>query len=251
MAGPAALSAKDFGNLKGVNVGAASAATDVPQYGQVQSLATAAQNNAQAYTDNALASLASGQTLKGTVRAYTATNVAIAAPGSTIDGLTPAIDDIFWLGGQTTGSQGGPWAWKGASTPMVRPANWDTAAEAVVGSYWIVREGTSADSFVLLTNDSFVLGTTTPVAKLIGIAQAATPDGYSEVCPATAAGSNWTITHGLTLTAPPTVQVFRVAAPGDLMDVAVRCVSPYSQVIIAPDVALAAGEFRAVVKKVV
>lgn len=251
MPGPAALSQKDFGNLRGINLAPAVAGTDAAQLSQAQSLATAAQSSAQSYTDAQIAGLTSGQTPKGTVRAATTTNVNITTPGSTIDGLTPAVGDVFLLTGQTTGSQNGPYRWNGASVAMTRATNWDESTETILGSYWIVREGSLQDTFALLTNDSFTLGTTTGTFKFVGIAAAAVVEGYSETCPATTAGGSWTITHGLTLTAPPIVQVYRVAAPGDLVDVAVRCPSPYSQVTIAPDVALAAGEFRASIRKVV
>lgn len=251
MPGPAALSAKDFGNLPGKNLAAGVTGTDVAQVSQAQGYASTAETNAKAYTDSQLAGLASGQTPKGTVRAATTTNVNITSPGSTIDGLTPAVGEVFLLTGQTTGSQNGPYVWNGASVAMTRAGNWDQQAEAVLGSYWIVREGSLADTFALLTNDAFTLGTTTATFKFVGIAAAAVVEGYSETCPVVNAGGTWTITHGLTLTAPPVVQVWRAAAPGDLVDVAVRCPSPYSQVTVAPDVALAAGEFRAVIRKTV
>ena len=213
MPGPAPLGARNFGNQKGVNVQDGTANTDVANVGQVATARTGAVADAQAYTDNPLAGLASGQTLKGTVRAYTATNVNITAPGSTIDGLTPQAGAVFLLGGQTTGSQGGPQVWNGAAVAMPRPANWDSQAEAVLGSYWIVREGTSADSFILLANDSFTLGTTTPVAKIVGIAQAAVVDGYREASPAVVAGGTWTVTHNLGM-AVPQAYTWATAPPG-------------------------------------
>ncbi len=249
MPGPVALSHKDFNQTKGVNLAPGQSATDVAQLGQAQSLAAAAEANAKGYTDAQLVGLASGQTPKGTVRAATTTNVNITSPGSTIDGLTPAAGDIFLLTGQTTGSQNGPYRWNGASTAMTRASNWDEQSEAVLGSYWIVREGSLQDTFALLTNDAFTLGTTTATFKFVGIAAAVVADGYTELCPVVNAAGTWTITHGLTLTCPPIVQVYRVASPYDLMDVAVRVPST-SQVQIAPDLALAAGEFRAVIKRV-
>lgn len=247
MPGPAAISHVDFNNLKGVNVGAGSANTDLPNVGQVTTAATTAENNAKAYTDNQLAGLASGQTLKGTVRAATATSVTIASPGSTIDGITPAAGDVFLLTGQSTGSQNGPYVWNGASAAMTRALNWDVAAEAVIGSYWIVREGTNADTFALLTNDAFTLGTTTATFKFVGMSQAATVNSYTEVCPATTAGATWTVTHNLG-TDKVVAQVWRTAAPKYLVEVLIGRPSA-SQVTVHPDVALAAGEFEIVVQK--
>ena len=210
MPGPFPLSQKDFGNQRGVNLLAGSANTDAANVGQVTSAASSAEANSRSYTDSQLAGLASGQTLKGTVRAATTTNVNITSPGSTIDGLTPAAGDVFLLTGQSTGSQNGPYTWNGASAAMTRATNWDTAGEAVVGSYWIVREGSNADTFALLTNDSFTLATTVAMFKFVGMAQAAVVDGYTEQCPATAAGGTWTVTHSLG-TDKVIAQVYRVA----------------------------------------
>src|SRR4029078_5409233 len=100
--------------------------------------------------------LQSGLVLKGSVRAATTTNITIATPGTTIDGLTAANGEIFLLMGQLTASQNGPWVFNGSAAAMTRPANFDTSAEAVLGSFWDVREGTYADTFVLMTNDTTV-----------------------------------------------------------------------------------------------
>lgn len=250
MAGPAPISHRNFGNLRGVALANALDSTDAVPLSQAQGLANTAQANANAYTDSQLAGLASGQTPKGLVRASTATNIVLATPGSTIDGLTPGVGQVFWLAGQTTGSQNGPYTWNGATVPMTRAPNWDSAGEAVIGSYWVVAEGTQADAFLLLTNDTFVLGTTTATVKYIGIAQAATIDGYSETCPATSAGGIWTVTHNLN-TKKLIVQVFKVAGDGDLMDPpAVRRPS-ISQITLHPDIALALSEYEVMVKRVV
>lgn len=136
------------------------------------------------YVDTALSGLASGQTLKGSVRVATSTNIAnpTGAPGSTIDGVTMAANDVFLLAGQTTASTNGPYVWTNA-TAAARAANWDTSGEAVLGSYWIVREGTNADTFALLTNDTTItLGTTALTFVFRG-----------------AAGSSYTVNGGLTL----------------------------------------------------
>lgn len=120
------------------------------------------------YVDTQLAGVASGQVLKGSVRAAVTTNVNLASPGTTLDGLTAANGEIYLLTAQSTGSQGGPYVYNGSGSAMTRATNWDTSGEAVLGSYWIVREGTKADTFALLTNDSAItLGTTTPVFTFI------------------------------------------------------------------------------------
>lgn len=131
---------------------------------------TSAQDAAtRAYVDAAFASLASGQTLKGTVRVAATTNVNIASAPATVDGVTLATNDLVLLTAQTTGSQGGVYVFNGTGNAMTRATNWDSSAEAVLGSYWIVREGTNADKFALLTNDTaIVMGTTTPTFTFSG-----------------------------------------------------------------------------------
>jgi hypothetical protein len=123
----------------------------------------------RAYVDAAFASLASGQTLKGTVRVAATTNVNIASAPASIDGVTLVSgQDVVLLTAQTTGSQGGAYLFNGTGNAMTRVSNWDSSAEAVLGSYWIVREGTNADRFALLTNDTaIVMGTTTPTFTFI------------------------------------------------------------------------------------
>ncbi len=248
MPGPAPLSQTDFGNQKGVNLANGTANTDAANVGQVNTAAAAAQTNANAYTDSQLAGLASGQTPKGKVRAAVTTNVNITSPGSTLDGLTPATGDVFLLTGQSTGSQNGPYRWNGATSAMTRASNWDEQAEAVTGSYWIVLEGSLQDTFALMTNDAFTLGTTVAAFKFVGITQAAVADGYTEQCPSTTAGGTWTVTHNLG-TDKVLVMIYRTASPKDLVTAAVRRPST-SQVTIHPDIALAAGEYEVVVKRV-
>lgn len=116
---------------------------------------TSAQDAAtRAYVDDALSGLASGQVLKGSVRVAATTNVSIASAPSSVDGVTLTSGDVVLLAGQTTASQNGPRVFTATGSPLNRAANWDTSGEAALGSYWIVREGSQADTFALLTNDS-------------------------------------------------------------------------------------------------
>jgi hypothetical protein len=142
--------------------------TNVTDPGSNQDAAT------KKYVDDSFASVATGQVIKGSVRAAVLTNINTASPGSTIDGLTAAANDVFLLTAQTTGSQNGPYVWSASGSALVRSTNWDTTAEAVLGSYWIVREGSKADNFAVLTNDSAItLGTTTPAFTFISASGAA------------------------------------------------------------------------------
>lgn len=126
------------------------------------------------YVDQVAAAAANVSTIKGTVRAAVASNITIASPGATLDGVTAVANDVFLLTGQTTGTENGPYTWNGPAVPMTRAPNWDTTGEAVLGSYWIVREGAQADKFALLSNDSFTLGTSTATFVYTGAASAYT-----------------------------------------------------------------------------
>lgn len=119
--------------------------------------------------DTAIAALTSGQVIKGAVRCAATTNISLSSPGATIDTVSMTTGDIVLLTAQTTGSQNGPYVWAGASTLLVRAGNWNTSGEAVLGSYWVVEQGSKADNYALLTNDApITLGTDTPAFTFIG-----------------------------------------------------------------------------------
>jgi hypothetical protein len=127
-----------------------------------------------------------------------------------------------------------------------RAGNWDTSAEAVLGSYWLVLQGTKADSFALLTNDTTItLGTTVPAFTFISVAGASI-GRFSATCPAAVAGATWTVTHNLN-SQDVDVTVRRTASPYDIVDVYIAN-STVNTVSIIPDVAVALNEFTAIVK---
>lgn len=196
------------------------------------------------YVDTQLAGAVSGLVLKGSVRAASTANVTIATPGATIDGITASNGDVFLLTAQSTGSQNGPYVFNGAASAMTRATNWDASGEATLGSYWVVREGSQADKFAILTNDTAItLGTTTPTFAFSGLS---TPSTYTEMCPITSAGGTWTVTHSLG-TKALVVQFYRTASPFDDVDIYFERTST-SAISVKPDVALASGEFTVVVK---
>lgn len=197
------------------------------------------------YVDVALAAVATGQTLKGTVRAVSTVNVNIASAPATIDGITPTNGDVFLLAGQTTGAQNGPYVWTAAAAVMNRATNWDVTAEAVVGSYWIVREGSNADKFALLTNDTFTLATTTAAFTYVGMATA--PNVPVEQDCGNGALTSFAITHNFGTRAVH-VLVYRVASPYDEVDVAVE-LTDLNTITLKPDAVWATNEFHAVVGK--
>lgn len=207
---------------------------------------TAAQDAAtRNYVDTSLAGVASGQTLKGTVRAATSANVNIASAPATIDGVTAAAGDVFLLTGQTTGTQNGPYVWAAFGATMARATNWDTNAKAVVGSYWVVREGSNADKFALMTNDTFTLNTTTGAFIYIGVAVAGAAPVEQDL--GNGALTSFAITHNFG-TRAVNVVVHRVAAPYDEVDVYVEH-TDLNTVTLKPDAVWATAEFHAIVSK--
>lgn len=207
---------------------------------------TAAQDAAtRAYVDAQLAGLTSGQTLKGSVRVAATSNVNTATPGATIDGVTMVNGDVVLLTAQTTGSQNGPYVWTGASTALTRAANWDTQAEAVLGSYWIVREGTNADRFSLLTNDSFTLGTTTGTFNFVGVAASAVTAYEADLGDGSA--TSFTVTHNFN-TKAVLVATFRNTSPFDEIDVYVTRPT-VNTITIEPDEVWSSAQYHVVVTK--
>jgi hypothetical protein len=201
----------------------------------------------KAYVDAQVAGLVSGQTLKGSVKVAVTSDVNLAAPGATLDGRSMSAGDIFLATAQATGTQNGPYVWNGASSAATRATNWDTDAEAVLGSYWVVREGTRADSFALLTNDTpITLGTTVPAFTFISVAGAAIGRYVANNAGAISAGGTWTVEHNLG-SMDVHVEVRRVASPYDFVDV-YRAPVDANNVAIIPDIGMAAGEYRAIVK---
>lgn len=95
--------------------------------------ATMAQLNAQI----------SGMKWKNSVRVSTQSNLSLAAPGATIDGITMASGDRVLVRAQTTASQNGIYIWTGAATPMTRSADADAFNE-LEGASTTVEEGTNA-----------------------------------------------------------------------------------------------------------
>lgn len=209
---------------------------------------TGAQDAAtMAYVDSQLAGTLSGLVLKGSVRAATSANVSVTSAPATIDGVTPASGDVFLLMGNTTASENGPRVWTAAAAAMNRAANWDTSGEAVLGSFWDVREGSNADTFALMTNDTTITLNTTALTFVIrGSAIGAT--GYTTTCPAVSAGATWTVTHSLA-SKFVLAAVARTASPYDFVDVRIERTTT-NTLSVLPDVALVSGDWEIMVAKV-
>jgi hypothetical protein len=122
------------------------------------------------YVDQSIGGITGGLVLKGAVTcAVVGTNVSLTTPGATLDGVTMTNPMTVLLTGQTTQSQNGPYVWTGPSATMTRALNWTTSAQAVLGSFWIVEQGSNADTYAILTNDTAItIGTSNPAFTFNG-----------------------------------------------------------------------------------
>ncbi len=92
------------------------------------------------------------------------TNVTIASPGATLQGVTMAVNDRVLLNGQTLGAQNGVYVWNGAAVPMTRSTDCSTGGTGgtgVLGMIIAIMEGTYAqNAFMLSTDAPITIGVT-------------------------------------------------------------------------------------------
>lgn len=105
--------------------------------------------------------LFNGRAWKDAVRVAVDTNVNVASPGATLNGVTMSVGDSVALINQTTATQNGIYVWNGTSVAMTRRTDADTGAELPSGTTFPVAEGTYADRFAIMTTDgTIIVGTT-------------------------------------------------------------------------------------------
>lgn len=99
---------------------------------------------------------------KASVRAASTGNITIATPGTTIDGVTMAVNDRFLAKDQTAATENGVYVWNGAAAAATRAVDANGAANFTSGLAASVTEGTVNDNrvYILTTNDPITLGTT-------------------------------------------------------------------------------------------
>lgn len=98
---------------------------------------------------------------KDDVIVRTTTNINLASPGATLDGVTMSAGQRWLATGQTTGSQNGIYVWNGAAVAATRAPDADTI-QKLSGAVVAVQRGTDGDKIFLGTNDDTdTLGTTT------------------------------------------------------------------------------------------
>jgi hypothetical protein len=102
-------------------------------------------------------------TNKGAARfASNGINISIASPPSSLDGGTPAVNDIVLIKDNTASAENGLYVWNGPGVPLTRTTNADTSAEVRTGLFVFVSEGTSnaSQGYTLVTPAPITLGTT-------------------------------------------------------------------------------------------
>lgn len=93
----------------------------------------------KSYVDSAVEGLA----WKDSARVGTQSNINLASPGATIDGITMASQDRVLVRNQSTQSQNGIYVWNGAATALTRSLDASTFAE-LEQAIITVEEGTDA-----------------------------------------------------------------------------------------------------------
>lgn len=93
----------------------------------------------KSYVDSAVEGLA----WKDSARVATQSNINLASPGATIDGITMASQDRVLVRNQSTQSQNGIYVWNGAATALTRSLDASTFAE-LEQAIITVEEGTDA-----------------------------------------------------------------------------------------------------------
>lgn len=192
-----------------------------------------------------------GVNWKVSARVATTANINLAATGTTVDGITMAVNDRVLVMAQTAATSNGIYIWNGAAVAMTRALDANAAIELEMATI-TVKEGTSAGVTFRQTLVNFVLdtglvafttfGTTAPAASetVAGIAEIATQaetdtgtDDLRIVTPAKlkawagkplkysttigdGSATSYTVTHNLN-TKNLQVTVSRVASPFDIV----------------------------------
>lgn len=188
---------------------------------------------------------------KDSARVATQSNINLASPGTTIDGITMASNDRVLVMSQTAGAENGIYIWNGASVAMTRSLDANTNNELEQATI-TVEEGTSAGATFRQTLVNFTLGSglvafasfgiTAPSASetVAGVAeiatQAETDAGTDDLRMVTAlklknwsgkplkysttigdgSATSYTVTHNLG-TKNIAVAIYRVASPYDVI----------------------------------
>jgi hypothetical protein len=131
----------------------------------------AATATGQPVTYDQLNALVEQNAWKDEARVAAASTINLAAPGTTVDGVTMANGDRFLATAQTTNTENGIYVYNGAAVAATRSADANVGSE-LVSAFVPVAEGTSAGVVYRQTAINITLGTT-PVAFVTAFANAA------------------------------------------------------------------------------
>lgn len=100
--------------------------------------------------------------LKDSVRLATRSNVDLAAPLFSIDGVTLAGKNRVLLAGQTNSAQNGIYVWNAITSRLVRAPDADSGTELNAGMKVYVEEGTqnSQSNWIMITPGQIIIGST-------------------------------------------------------------------------------------------
>lgn len=236
------------------------------------------------WVQNLVTSSINGHDWKDGAKVAVSTNVNLAAPGATLDGVAMTAGDRVVLYGQTTATENGIYVWNGAAAAMTRSTDAASSANVTSGMTIPIEQGTGLGMAILTTPDPITLGTTgltftilknagayaagtgltltgntfalaTPVSvanggtgggtALAARGQLNTPQrGAAATLGAIAAGGTTSFVHNLGTT-DVNIQVYRVS-DGATVSIGVTR-SDANTAVIAADVAVSASTLRVVV----
>jgi hypothetical protein len=165
--------------------------TNLPDGVNPQDAATVAQLNAAV----------EGLNWKDSVRVSTQSNLNLASPGATIDGITMATSDRFIARSQTASQDNGIYIWNGSATPATRSLDMSTAAE-VEQATTTVEEGTNAGTTYRQTAVNVTLGTTPLAWTTFGTAAGAASETSAGIAELATQGETDTGTDDLRIVTP-------------------------------------------------
>ena len=128
-----------------------------------------------AATKNYVDALVQGLNWKDDCRVATSSNVNLAAPGASLDGVALVLNDRVLVRGQTAQTENGIYIWNGAAVPMTRAPDANTGAE-LVNAIVVINEGAGAGTGWRQTAINITLGATNIIWSSFG----ATPAAASE-----------------------------------------------------------------------
>jgi hypothetical protein len=127
-----------------------------------------------------LNSAVEGLAWKDSVRVAGQVNITVASPGTTIDGITMAVNDRVLLKAQTAASENGIYIWNGSAVSMTRALDANTANE-LEAAVAMVEEGTSAGSSFRQSAVNFTLGSGSVTWTTFGSASSAASTSSSGI----------------------------------------------------------------------